>query len=621
MSEKEHLKRELGMWAVFSIASGAMISSGLFVLPGIAFGITGPSVVLAYALAALLYLPSMFAQAELATAMPASGGSYFTIERSLGPLAGTIAGLVNWFSIALKAAFAFVGLGTMTLLFAPEWGEWGVRLTAVAACVAFTGLNLVSVKETGRLQNLLVLGMVVIITAFIAGGFGHMEAPRFSDFIKDDFGSLLAVTGMVFVSFGGLTKVVDVGGEVREPHRNLPRGMFLAFGVVVTLYLFAVFVTVGVLPPKDLAGSLSPLADTARLTLGQAGYIFVSAAAFMAYATTGNAGILASSRSPMAMSRDGLLPKALAKTSERYGTPSTAILMTGGVMAVVVLLLDIENLVKTASTMLLLSFVLMNVSVIVMPRSKIEGYRPSFRAPFNPWVSGIAIVLYSFLIAEMGRVPLITTAGFLLAAGIWYFVYVDPRIQRESAIVHMVNTILSRHIRRTGLEDELVQISLERDDVQQDRFDQLVAGCPIVDIEEAIDAKELFRRVAKALSPRLSIDSETLYTLFLDRERESSTVIQTGLAIPHIICPGENIFELALVRCREGATMDELHEPIRAAFVLIGSTDQRNYHLKALVAIAHVVQEPGFEKRWREARNAEQLRDIVLLSQRERSKS
>ena len=103
------LKRELRLLEVFCIASGAMISSGLFVLPGIAYAVAGPAIIVSYALAGLLMVPTMLAKAELATAMPKSGGSYFFVERSLGPLVGTFAGLAIWFSIALKASFAVIG--------------------------------------------------------------------------------------------------------------------------------------------------------------------------------------------------------------------------------------------------------------------------------------------------------------------------------------------------------------------------------------------------------------------------------------------------------------------------------------------------------------------------------
>lgn len=612
------LDKRLGLWDVFSIAAGAMISSGLFVLPGLAFEKVGAAMILCYALAGILNVPTMLAQAELATAMPKSAGSYFVVERSLGAYMGTVAGFINWCSIGLKAAFALVGIGTLGLYFFPHLGEWAVKSAAIVACLLFTLLNLFSVKHAGRLQGLLVAGLIAILAIYIGAGMTELVATRYSPFFSGDFESFMAVTGMVFISYGGLTKVVDVAEEVDKPARNLPLGMFLSFGVVNLLYIGVAFVTVGALDGDVLRGSLRPVTEGAGAILGPSGLIAVGIAAFLAYATTGNAGILSASRSPMAMSRDGLLPAFLARSNARFGTPHVAILITGGLMTMVIAFLSVEDLVKTASTMLLISLALINISVVVMRKSGFEGYRPTYRMPLCPGLPLICTVMYGFLIAEMGLVPLLTTAGFIAAASVWYMAYVQQKIDRESAVAHLVNSILSKHIKRSGLEDELVQISMERDEVEADRFDRLVTNAPILDIREEIRAADLFLRIGETLSERLRQPAERIRQLLLDRERDSSTVIQPGLAIPHVVVEGDGVFELVLVRCQQGATFSDLHPPIHTAFVLIGSRDERSYHLRALVAIAHVVQEPDFQKRWLDAANAEQLRDVVLLSSRKR---
>jgi len=612
------LELRLGLWDVFSIAAGAMISSGLFLLPGIAFARAGPAMILAYLLAGLLVLPAMFAQAELSTAMPRSGGSYFFIERSLGAFAGTLAGLISWLCISLKAAFACVGLGTLALLVCPELGAWGMRAVAAGACLAFTALNLFSVKGTGRLQGLLVALLLAILGVYVAGGLGSVRAARYEPFFTSDWRTFFAVAGMVFISFGGLTKVVDVAEEIREPQRNLPLGLFLSFAVVNLMYAAVIFVTTGVLDGAELSGSLAPLSLGAGVSMGRFGAIAIGVAAFLAYASTGNAGILSASRSPMAMSRDGLLPCALARTSARFGTPWAAILLTATLMLVVILFLSVEELAKTASTMFLISFVLANAGVIVMRRARIPGYRPTFRMPLCPWLPLAGIAVYGFLIADMGWVPLAVTGGFLVAASAWYLAYIRWRIQRESAVVYMVKSALSRHIGRSGLEDELVQIALERDDIEFDRFDRLVQDGVVLDIDEAVSCREMFERLSAALSGRLGMPEKAIYELLLARERESSTVIQTGLAIPHIVVEGAGVFQIALVRCRPGVAFDELHPPVHTMFVLIGSADERSFHLKSLVAVAHIVQEPGFAERWASARGPEQMRDVVILSGRRR---
>ncbi len=340
----------------------------------------------------------------------------------------------------------------------------------------------------------------------------------------------------------------------------------------------------------------------------------------LAYATTGNAGILAASRSPLAMSRDKLIPSFFAKTTKKHGTPIISIAFTTIFMIVMILFLSLENLVKTASAIMLFSFVLVNVSAIVMRKSGIQSYRPSFKAPFLPWMSGTAIVIYLFLIADMGALPLIMTFGFFGVSSIWYLVYVRPRIDKEAVIVYLVKRILAKHVKRIGVEDELRKISLERDQVDLDWFDGLVRDGLALDLDKEMSAHEFFKILAENYSHRIEMDENAIYQTFLEREADSSTVIQPGLAIPHIVADGENVFELAIIRSKEGIMFGGADEPVTTAFVLIDSMDQRSMHLKAIVAIATIVQQPGFDKRWLAAMNVDQLRDIVILSHRKRHK-
>ena len=621
-TESSDLKRQLGLLSVFSIAAGAMISSGLFVLPGLAYAEAGPAVTLSYALAAVLMIPVMLSKAELATAMPKSGGSYFFIERSLGPLVGTVAGLANWLSIALKSAFALVGIGALATVLFPSLGLREIKAVALIACAFFAVLNVVSIKGTGRLQGILVLGLLAIVTLYCLKGLPAVDLDRLQGpeqpFMKHGWQSVFAVAGMVFISFGGLTKVVSVAEEVRNPARNIPLGMFLAFGIVSVLYVLAVLATVGIVDGKDLAGSLVPLSLGAGAAMGRWGIIVVDVGALLAFATTANAGILAASRTPMAMSRDGLVPGFLSVTNKRFGSPHLAIALTTVFIMAVITFLSVVDLVKTGSTMMLLMFILQCLSVLIMRYSGLRNYRPTFRSPLVPWLPVIAIVACGFLILEMGTLPLLLSGLFVIVAAVWYLAYVNPRVSRESAFVYMVKGIIAKDIAGRGLENELKQITLERDEIALDRFDRLVNQAIVLDLKKTISARELFREVSEALSPRIEIDATHLFDLFLKRERDSSTVVHPGLAIPHVIVEGEHTFELLLVRCKEGVVFSDLHPPVTTAFVLVGSQDERNYHLRALMAIAHIVEEPGFEARWEAARNIDELRDLVLLSRRTR---
>jgi len=618
------LQRALGFWQVFCIAAGAMISSGLFILPGLAFAQAGPAVVISYALAGVMVIPAMLSKAELVSAMPKSGGSYFFIARSMGPLPGTLAGLANWFSIALKSAFALVGIGALARLMAPNISaaslDWTIKLVAIACCVFFMGLNILSVKLAGWFQIVMVAVLLAVLTVFVFLGLPAVRHGHLAGFMDKGFGAVLATTGLVFISYGGLTKVASLGGEVHHPGRNLPAGMFAASLVVGLFYVAAVFVTVGVLPADALAGSLTPLSLAAGEFLGPAGLILLSAGAMLAFVTTGNSGILSASRTPLAMSHDGLLPAVFRKLSTRRKTPYVSILLTGGFMIAVIATLTIPDLVKVASTMMLMLFVLVNGAVLVMRSSKIQNYRPVFRAPLYPWLQVAGVVVYGLLIARMGAVPLLTTAVFLAVGTLWYFLYVRKRIARESALVYMVKGIVSKDIYRSDLEEELKEIALERDAVAHDRFDRLIQRCAILDLPSSVTAEEMFRRAAQVLSPRLGLEAEQLFQLFRQRERQTSTVIQPGLAIPHIVVDGQGLFEILLVRCRDGVRFPGQDQPVQVVFMLVGSADERNYHLQALMAIAHITQEPQFLERWLRAPGEEHLRDIVLLSGRRRGR-
>ncbi len=619
------LARRLGFWDVFCIASGAMISSGLFLLPGLAFAKAGPAMILAYALAAVMVIPAAMSKAELASAMPQSGGTYFFIERSMGALPGTLAGLANWLSIALKSAFALVGIGAFAQLIRPGTDVWIIKAIAIGCCVFFAALNIFSVKHTGRMQIVLVAILLAILGVFIVLGMPHVQHKSLENFMGKGPGALFATVGLVFVSFGGLTKAASIAGEVRHPGRNLPAAMFAALLVVSLVYVAGAFVTVGVLQQTDLFNpaaanpvNYTPLCTAAGKFLGPGGVVLLAAAAILAFVTTANSGILTASRSPMAMSRDGLLPEGFQRLSRRFQTPHVSILLTAAFMIAILSVLTIENLVKVASTMKLLLFLLSNLAVVIMRGSKIQNYRPVFRSPFFPWVQIAGIVAYLFLIFEMGRVPLLTTGAFAVAGILWYFIYVRPRTSRESAFVYMVRKALSKEMRRSNLEDELREIALERDEVIRDRFDHLIHNCEILDLPSAMTAEEMFQQAARALTPRLGIDEDKLLEAFKAREATSSTVIQPGLAIPHIVVEGKGLFDVLLVRCKDGVRFPSVDEPVRTAFILVGSPDERNYHLRALMAIAHIVQERDFLPRWLKAPGGEGLRDLVLLSERSR---
>jgi APA family basic amino acid/polyamine antiporter len=613
------LKREMGALGVFAVGAGAMISSGLFVLPAIMFTKVGPGVSLCYLAAALLLLPALLSKAELVTAMPKAGGDYFFIDRGLGPGFGTVGGIAAWASLAFKSAFALLGIGLFAAYFFPVGiTAWEAKLIAAGFCLFFAVVNLLGVKHAGRLQAWLVAVLLLILVCYVARGAGAVERAHYRPFLPYGWKTLLMGAAMVFVSFGGVTKAAALGEEVREPRRDVIVGMFAAYGVVSVLYVACVFVTVGLLPAGRMSVSDAPLSDAAGILWGPPGIAILGVAALAAFLTTGNAGVLAASRTLMAMSRDGLVPEPLGRLSSRRGTPVMAIAFTSLLMISLILLLDLELFVKAASAMKIMLFMFVIVSHILMRESRIASYQPVWRSPLYPWPQAAGLVLYAFLLVELGTVPLAIAGAIIGAAVAWYAFYAKLHVLRESALIRLAGRLVESDFDGHDIEAELSRIARERDLVLTDRFDHLIQECTILDLPSSVTLEELFRLVADNLSPLLNRSAEELAGLLERRESLSSTVIRPGLAIPHVILDGAESLCALIVRSPHGVVFAEDQPPVHAVFVLAASPQLRNFYLRALVAVAEIAQDAEFDRKWLEARGVEALREVILAAERRR---
>jgi amino acid transporter/nucleotide-binding universal stress UspA family protein len=436
------LERDLGLPAVLAISIGAMIGSGIFILPALAIDLAGPGVVLAYLIAGLLVVPAALSKSEMATAMPEAGGTYIFIERGMGPLLGTVAGVGTWFSLAFKGALALVGgVPYLVLLF-----DLPVKPVALALAFVLILVNLLGVKQTGRLQVVIVVVMLAALMWFIYGGTPAIDTVQYAGFFDDGTGGLLAATGLVFVSYAGVTKVASVAEEVEQPDRNIPLGILGSLGFTTVLYVLIVAVMVGVTPLDDLADTETPMALAAEATLAQAGVIAVVLAAILALISTANAGILSSSRYPFAMSRDNIAPDTFATVSDRFGTPTTAITLTGAVMLVLIAFVPIFEIAKLASAFQILVFVLINIAVIAFRHADLDEYDPSFESPLYPGIQVFGVLSGIVLLTQMGVVALVGAVVITVGSIGWYWFYARPRIDREGVAIDTIRRKAGREV-------------------------------------------------------------------------------------------------------------------------------------------------------------------------------
>ncbi|ELY66544.1 universal stress protein [Natrinema versiforme] len=434
------LERDLGLPSVMAISIGAMIGSGIFILPALAIKIAGPGVVVAYLLAGLLVVPAALSKSEMATAMPEAGGTYIFIERGMGPILGTVAGVGTWFSLAFKGALALVGgVPYLVLLF-----DLPVKPVALTLAVVLIAVNVFGAKQTGQLQVAIVVVMLAALAWFVGGGAPGIDPGQFDGSFDDGIGGLLAATGLVFVSYAGVTKVASVAEEIEDPGRNIPLGILGSLTFTTVLYVLIVAVMVGISPLESLADSETPMAIAAEGALAQPGVIAVVLAAILALVSTANAGILSSSRYPFAMSRDNLAPPRFATVSDRFGTPITAITLTGGVMLVLIAFVPILEIAKLASAFQILVFILINVALIAFRHADVEEYEPSFESPLYPAMQLFGIASGFVLLTQMGTVALAGAAVITAGSIGWYWVYARPRIDRAGIAVDTVRRTTGR---------------------------------------------------------------------------------------------------------------------------------------------------------------------------------
>jgi amino acid transporter len=436
----KELERDLGLFAVVAISIGAMVGSGIFILPGLALKTAGPAVILAYLLAGVLVLPAALSKAEMATAMPEAGGTYIYIERGMGPLLGTIAGVGTWFSLSFKGALALVG-GVPYVLYL---FDLPVKPVALALAVVLVLVNLVGAKQTGRLQVAIVAVMLAAMVWFVVGGLPSTDSTYYGGFFDEGSGGLLAATGLVFVSYAGVTKIASVAEEVENPDRNIPLGILGSLCFTTLLYVLIVVVMVGVTPPDLLSDSAVPMIHAAEATLGRLGVIAIIIAAVLALISTANAGILSSSRYPFAMARDQLAPPSLTEIHDKWGTPVQAITLTGAVMLVLIAFVPILQIAKLASAFQIIVFALVNGAVIAFREGDVGEYDPSFESPLYPWTQLVGIAGGFALIGYMGTIPLVGAVIITAASVLWYLYYARGRVQREGAATDVVRRSVGR---------------------------------------------------------------------------------------------------------------------------------------------------------------------------------
>jgi amino acid transporter/nucleotide-binding universal stress UspA family protein len=450
VSQEEELAKDLGPLAALTIGVGTMIGAGIFVLPGDAILRAGSFASVAFILGGVIAMFTALSASELGTAMPRSGGAYYYVNHALGPLLGSVAGWANWLGLAFASAFYMVGFGRyISRIFGVSGtigiGPIGLNVVTIAALVGgafFVFINYVGAKETGRLQNVIVVLLVAILAVFtLLGTFradpANLPAPS-------TVGETLGTTGFIFVSYLGFVQITSVAEEIKDPGRNLPRAVIGSVVLVTAIYALVLVVMSAAVPQGFIADLVTDLApgETQPIAVVEVGRQIQGAlmggallfGGLLATASSANASILASSRINFAMGRDRIVTPALNEIHPRFGTPYRSIGITGGLILVFILLGDINLLSGAASGLHLIIYGLLNVALVAMRYVDPEDYQPDFTVPLFPILPILGTVFSFALLAYVESDARLLSFVIAAAAIVWYLVYARGKTTKQGIL-------------------------------------------------------------------------------------------------------------------------------------------------------------------------------------------
>ena len=498
MKSKTTLVRTLSLPSAIAISIGGMLS-GIFVLPGVAFGITGPSVSLAFLVAGICIIPAVLSKAELATAMPKSGGPYVYIDRAFGPLFGVVSGIGLWLSLLLKSAFSLVGLSAYLYVLV-ELDSLYTSIVAIVSLFLVMVLNIFGVKKVGNAQLAIVGISVTSLVVLIALGFNSVSVVPPTDYMSDGTLGFFGGVAFLYISYAGVTKIAAIAGEISQPEKNLPRTMIISLLLIMVVYVFVSMVLVSFVDGATLATDIRPIYTAAAEIGGPvAGYI-AGVVGVMTLLSMANSGLLASSRFPFAMARDGALPTVFTSISKKYLTPVFSIIVTAIVIALAIIFLDVVKIAKLASAFKVLMFVSVNLAVIVFRETNAQWYRPKYKSPLYPFVQIFGILSGLFLLAFLGLQALLSVLA-VFVIGFFVFLAYGRKTNRSGLLSNYgVFSFLFRGRRAGASETELDQEEVIESIYSSDS--QIVV--PLLGDETS---PEMIVEVASSINPKDSVNA------------------------------------------------------------------------------------------------------------------
>jgi len=447
---------ELGLLDATMIGMGAMIGAGIFVLTGLAAEIAGPAALLVFVLNGVVTAFTGLSYAELASAIPKSGGGYAFVREVFDDFQSFLMGWMLWFAYMIAGALYALGFAPNFLellhvyeVVAPPDQVGAVALPVVdaaipaglglafAAVALFVAVNAVSTAASGSIETIFTATKVTILLVFVAFGAASpmFSTAEFQPLFPEESGAfaILPAMGLTFIAFEGYDLITTVTEEVKNPRENIPKAIFVSLGATVLVYVAVVTVAIGTLGAQGLAEAgeagiaraATEFMPTGLPVIKNGGVVIVFGAVFSTL-TALNAVVIASSRVAFSMGREGQLLPSFGQLHHRFGTPFAAIVASAVVMLGSVVL-PTASAGNMSSLFFLLSFIVVNGAVIKLRRERPDMNRP-YELPYYPIPPVLGIVLNLLLtvvlvgyLVRTDPVALVLSVGWIALGVIAYY--------------------------------------------------------------------------------------------------------------------------------------------------------------------------------------------------------
>ncbi len=429
ISAKENLKREIGVRSLTLAIINITAGSGIFVIPAIIAEDLGAAAVVAYLVCGFLIFLIGLCFAEVGSKTSASGGVYTYIETAFGPFAGFLANNIFWLGGCVVSDAAIANALTDTLkYFFPLFGNELFR--AIFLFLVFgvlTLLNIRSVKNGVRFIEFATLGKLIPMIGLVIVGAGFMSTENLQWITSPTISNIGSASLLLFFAFIGLEGPLSNGGEIKNPKRTVPLGIFLGVSGVLLLYIAIQLVTQGVLGAGITTHKDAPLAAVANIAFGKWGAIIIIAATALSMLGALGGEILSIPRILFAGARDGLMPKSLAKVHPRFFTPHIAIAFYAALGFLLAVSGGFKQLATIASAAVLIIYLGVVLASIKLRKKDTASTEQTFRIPGGAVVPLMAACGIIWLLSNLTRQELTGIVIFILLFSLAYLIMIQVK--------------------------------------------------------------------------------------------------------------------------------------------------------------------------------------------------